>query len=69
MEPKIAQVSEGVLKTLAEGDIKIAHLLARIEKDEVYMFVSFQVTVLLSVVPVFVCWSQSNFKVLTFCGT
>ena len=35
MEPKIAMVSEEVLKTLAEGDVKIAHLLARIEKDEV----------------------------------
>ena len=35
MEPKIAKVSEEVLQTLAEGDIKITHILARIEKDEV----------------------------------
>ena len=47
MEPKIAKVSEEVLKTLAEGDVKIAHLLARIEKDEVLVtVVSFQVAVL-----------------------
>ena len=46
MEPKIAKVSEEVLKTLAEGDVKIAHLLARIEKDEVITVVSFQVAVL-----------------------
>ncbi|XP_076436919.1 coiled-coil domain-containing protein 180-like isoform X2 [Babylonia areolata] len=34
MEPKIAKASQEVLEKLGEGDVQIAHLLSRIEKDE-----------------------------------